>query len=167
VTTADEAEDLGVLRSELARMRDAREVEALKHAYTAALDSGYDPDRIAALFTADARWVADGFGDYRGREEILRFFERLAPTVIKVRHFATSPIVEVAADGTTATGQWNLLCLCSRRHRKDPEVEVPVVEVGTYRDALVKVEGRWFFAELSVEVAFSRQVSELMRPPGR
>ncbi|MBS1678830.1 MAG: nuclear transport factor 2 family protein [Actinobacteria bacterium] len=161
-----EGGDLEALQGEVSRMRDQREVEALKHAYTAALDSGYDLEAIAGLFTADARWIADGFGEHRGRDQIVSFFGRLSRTVIKVRHFATSPQVDLAPDGTTATARWSLLCLCSRRHCQDPEVEVPVVEVGTYRDRLVKVDGRWYFEELSVEVAFSRRVTELVRPPG-
>lgn len=159
--------DLTAVLGELARLRDEREVEELKHSYTSALDSGYDLEALAGLFTADARWVADGFGEYRGRDRIVEFFERLSRTVLKVRHFATSPQVEVAADGFTATGRWSLLCLCSRRHRDDPEVEVPVIELGTYRDRMVKVDGRWYFEELAVEVAFSRQVTELLRPPRR
>jgi uncharacterized protein (TIGR02246 family) len=167
VTSAEAGGDLAALQGEVAQIRDARAVEALKHSYTNALDSDYDLDAIGALFTPDARWVADGFGDYRGRDEILAFFEKLAQTVVQVRHFATSPLIEVAADGMTATGQWNLLCLCARRHRDDPAVEVPVVEVGTYRDTCVKVDGRWYFAELSVEVVFSRQVGELVRTPRR
>jgi uncharacterized protein (TIGR02246 family) len=167
VTAAGDGGDLAALQGEVAQIRDARAVEALKHSYTSALDADYDLDAIAALFTADARWVADGFGDYRGREAIVDFFATLAQTVVKVRHFATSPLIEVAADGMTATGQWNLLCLCARRHRDDPEVEVPVVEVGTYRDTCVKVDGRWYFSKLSVEVVFSRQVGELVRTPRR
>jgi uncharacterized protein (TIGR02246 family) len=165
VSSNGEAEGLAALERELSNLRDARAVEALKHAYTTALDSGYDLDQIAALFTSDARWVADGFGDHSGREEICRFFERLSQSVVDVRHFTTSPLIEVAADGNTATGRWNLLCLCSRRHRERPEVQVPVVEVGTYRDKLVKVDGRWYYSELAVDVLFSRQVSELVGPP--
>ena len=151
------------LARELELIRAAREVEALKHSYTAALDSGYDLDAISALFTSDARWVAEGFGDYRGREEICDFFARLSESIVHVRHFATSPLIEIADDAMTARGQWNLLCLCSRRHRDNPEVEVPLVEVGTYRDKLAKVDGRWYFTELSVEVLFSRQVAEPTR----
>lgn len=167
MTGAADGGDLAALQGEVAQIRDARAVEALKHSYTSALDSGYDLEAIGALFTADARWVADGFGDYRGREAIVDFFATLAQTVVRVRHFATSPLIDVAADGMSATAQWNLLCLCSRRHREDPEVEVPVVEVGTYRDTCVKVDGRWYFSQLSVEVAFSRQITELVRPPRR
>ena len=154
--TADLAREVGLMRA-------AREVEALKHSYTDALDSGYDLEAIAALFTPDARWVAEGFGDFRGREEICDFFARLSESIVHVRHFATSPLIEVADDAMSARGQWNLLCLCSRRHRDNPEAEVPLVEVGTYRDRLVKVDGRWYFAELSVEVLFSRQVAEPTR----
>jgi ketosteroid isomerase-like protein len=164
VTGAGDGRDLEALQGEVAQMRAARAVEDLKHAYTSALDSGYDLDAIGALFTADARWIADGFGDHQGRDAIVAFFEGLAQTVVKVRHFATSPLIAVADDGLSATGQWNLLCLCLRRHRDDPGVEVPVVEVGTYRDTCVKVDGRWYFSELSVDVAFSRQVAELVRP---
>lgn len=162
MTAGHPARDPETLARELEELRDLRAIEALKHAYTGALDSGYDPEEIGALFTEDARWVAEGFGDYRGREEICSFFERLSRSIVQVRHYATSPRVRIDPGGETARSEWNLLCLCLRRHRDKPDAEVPIVEIGGYRDVLRKVDGEWLFAELAVDVTVSRQVADLV-----
>jgi uncharacterized protein (TIGR02246 family) len=147
--------ELEELAARLARIEDERAIEALKHAYTGALDSGYDLDAIASLFTAEARWTADGFGDLAGREAIRDFFAGLSRQVVRVRHFATSPQVELGPGDGVATARWDLLCMCTRRYRDDPDRELPIVEVGGYRDRLVKRDGRWLFDEIVVDVTYA------------
>lgn len=159
------ADDAGALARRLSRLEDQRAIEELKYAYTAALDGGYDLDRICSLFTRDGRWVANGFGDFRGHEEIRAFFAGLSSSIAYAQHYATSPHVEVAEDGLSATSEWRLLCVCGRLHRDDPSIQLPIVEVGRYHDRLVKQEGRWLFAELRVEVSLSRQVGDLLNRP--
>lgn len=136
----------------LAVLEDERAIERLKFAYTEALDSGYDRDAIAAVFTAEARWVADGFGEFAGREAILDFFAGLSRSVVRARHYATSPRIDLAADGQSAAARWNLLCLSTVKAREDPGAELNVVEAGGYHDRLVKVEGRWLFVEIAADV---------------
>lgn len=159
---ADEHEEL-VRR--LTRLEDERAIERLKNAYTAALDGGYDLDRICSLFTEDGRWAATGFGDYRGHAEIREFFAGLAGEIAYAHHYASAPSVVVTPDGAEATGEWGLLCVSGRRHRDDPSVHLPVVELGRYHDRLVKRDGRWLFAELRVDVTMSRQVADLLNRP--
>lgn len=143
------------LEARLARLEDVRAIEALKGAYCAALDSGYDLDALARLLDDDARWVADGFEDLRGTDAIRDFFGLLARQVVRVRHYATTPAIELDPDGGAADARWSMLCLCTRRHRADPDREFPIIEFGTYRDRLVKRDGRWRFVEIAVEVAYA------------
>lgn len=164
-TSEGEADEREALARRLAQLEDTRAIERLKHAYTAALDGGYDLDRICSLFTADGRWVATGFGDFQGHAEIREFFGALAKEVAYAHHYASGPCIEISPSGREAAAEWALLCVAGRRHRDDPSVQLPVVELGRYYDRLVKREGRWLFAELRVEVSLSRRVSDLLEQP--
>jgi len=160
-----EADERCALVRRLARLEDQRAIERLKYAYTAALDGGYDLDRICSLFTDDGRWVATGFGDHCGHAAIRGFFAGLKEEIAYAHHYASGPSIEIAANGEEASGEWALLCVSGRRHRDDPSVHLPVVELGRYHDRLVKREGRWLFAELRVEVTLSKQVADLLSRP--
>ncbi len=160
-----EADEREALVRRLARLEDERAIEGLKYAYTAALDGGYDLDRICSMFTEDGHWVATGFGDYQGHAAIRGFFAGLAQEIAYAHHYASAPSIEIAANGVEASGEWALLCVSGRRHRDDPSVHLPVVELGRYHDRLVKHEGRWLFAELRVEVTLSKQVADLLNRP--
>ena len=78
--------------------------------------------------------------------------------VVDVLHYVTSPSIDVAEDGQSARGRFYLLCLCKQRRRDVPSIADPVVIVGTYDDQFVKVNGRWFFRELVVDVRFSKRI---------
>ena len=47
------AEDLAAIEARLRRLEDIEAIKRLKARYCAACDDGYDPDRLAALFTED------------------------------------------------------------------------------------------------------------------
>lgn len=138
------------LAARLARLEDLRAIEATKAAYCEALDSGYDLEALDRVLADDARWLADGFGDLRGRTAIRAFFADLACEVVKVRHYATAPRIEL--DGDRATAGWQMLCLCTRRHRDDPDRTFPVLEFGSYADRLTRFDDRWLFTEIAVTV---------------
>lgn len=48
-------------------------IQEVKFRYTEGTDPGYDLDKIAAAFTPDGRWYAEGFADCHGRDEIREF----------------------------------------------------------------------------------------------
>lgn len=144
------------LERRVLRLEDLRAVEQLKFRYTAACDFGFDVDAIAACFTEDGRWVAEGFADCHGREQIRDYFRRLSHVTPQALHYATSPRVELDDDGTRATAQFHLLCLSTVRRRGDDGLDA-LVMIGSYHDRCVKVDGEWLFEELRADV---RHVSE-------
>jgi hypothetical protein len=151
--------DLEAIQQRLELLEDVRAIEDLKHRYTAALDFGYDLDALAACFVPRGRWVANGFGDCRGHDEIRAFFARLAKATPQTLHYATSPRIEVAPDGLSAVARFYLLNLSTVRRRDSDELDAVVV-LGTYDDRCVKIEGRWLFEELRVDVRSSSDWTE-------
>jgi hypothetical protein len=144
-----------MLEARLALIEAEREIEQLQYRYTAACDHGYDVDAIASCFTPTGRWVANGFADCHGRDEIRAFFTSLARVTPQVLHYATSPRITVRPDGQTATAEFYLLCLSTVTGGSDGAEAVIIL--GTYSDRCVKVNSEWLFEELRVDV---RHISE-------
>lgn len=152
------------LESRIARLEDERAIERLKQDYAACCDAGYDLDGLCALFAPDARWIANGYGDFIGHDQIRAYFEQLAPTVAQVLHYVTSPRIDVAPDGCTARGRFYLLCLCRSSRPDAPSLIDPVVILGTYDDRFIKIDGRWLFQELRVDVLYTKRLKGSIAP---
>jgi ketosteroid isomerase-like protein len=146
-----------LLEQRVARLEDVRSIQEVKYRYTEGTDTGYDLDKIASAFTPDGRWVAEGFADCHGREEIKEFFAGLKQVVTMALHHATNPRIQVAEDGLSATGQFYLHCLCTMLRGDDSGGSDAVLMIGTYRDRFAKVDGEWLLDELVADV---RHVSE-------
>lgn len=88
------------------------------------VDSSAPPDRetaadlVAELFTADAIWEGIGrsqqeFGRTEGRDALrARFTPPGPPKFVHNFHYLTTPRIVVR--GSTASGQWTLLCAVTR-----------------------------------------------------
>ena len=136
----------------LRRLEDARAIEELKYKYAEYCDTGYDLDGFRSIFSTDARWSANGFGDFTGHDAICEFFSELAPTIVSVLHYVTSPRISIDESGDTASGRFYLLCLSRSRSRKDPTKIDFVATLGTYADRFVRIDGRWLLKEVIVDV---------------
>ncbi len=137
------------LRRRIERLEDVEAIKRLKARYARYCDAGYDPEGIASLFVPEGVW--DGgelFGRAEGVEQIKEHFRGAPSRIPWALHFPLVPDIEVAEDGTTATGTWYLWQPCTVNRRTGP---VPAWLVGTYRDRYVKVEGEWRFSELRVD----------------
>ena len=154
------ASDLAQWQARMDRMDDERAIERLKQDYADCCDRGYDLNRMCTLFTPQARWSANGYGDFSGHAQIRTFFAAMASQVLEAMHYITSPRIDIDPSGERARAQFYLLCLCRSRHPKDPQRIDPVVIVGRYDDDLVKLDGRWFFERLHVEVRYTRRLSD-------
>ena len=146
------------LEERVGRLEDVTAIATLKYRYAAFCDAGYDLDGLCSVFVPDGRWAANGYGDFKGHAEIRAYFAKLSTTVVEVLHYVTSPRIELAEDGQSATGRFYLLCLCKSRRRHVPAIADPVVIAGTYEDQFVKIDGRWLFRELVVNVRYSKRI---------
>lgn len=149
------------LEARLRRLEDIEAIKQLKAQYCAACDDGYDPDRLAALFTEDAVW--DGgrtFGVAEGREAIREHFRGASRRVTIARHQVMNPIIEIATDGAgdRASGQWLLFQPCTAADRDGAEQAVWLA--ATYHDEYRRTgegtdgEPAWLIARTGIDVAF-------------
>lgn len=147
------------LEQRVGRIEDVSAITSLKYQYAAFCDAGYDLDGLCSVFVPDGRWAANGYGDFKGHAQIRAYFAGLSTTVADVLHYVTSPRIELAEDSQSATGQFYLLCLCKSLRQDNPSIADPVVIAGTYEDQFVKIDGRWFFKELVVNVRYSKRIA--------
>jgi len=142
------------LEARVRRLEDIEAIKQLKAEYCAACDDGYDPDRLAALFTEEAVWNGGRtFGVAEGREAIRAHFRGASQRVTIARHQVMNPIVEV--DGDRATGQWLLFQPCTAAGSDGAEQAVWLA--ATYTDAYVRSPDGplgWLIAGTDIDVAF-------------
>jgi uncharacterized protein (TIGR02246 family) len=133
---------VSALEDRLRALEDREEIHRLFMAYAAALDAR-DMGAYAALFARDGEWTgATGHG--RTPDGIRAMLEeRLAPNPPAPgrthRHLVANEQIELAGDRATAVSTWALV---SRAEGDVPELTL----LGTYRDTLVREDGRWRFA---------------------
>lgn len=139
----------------IARLEDAEAIRHLKNVYARLCDDGMDPDELLPLYAGldDDEWSSNVFGSNRGHDEIHRHFAQGVESlpILWAVHFMTNPMIEVAEDGQAATGDWTLLefNLTSGQGGNGHE---SVVISGRYRDSFVKVDGRWKFHKIHLDV---------------
>ena len=133
---------MSALEDRLRALEDRKDIHRLFMAYAAALDAR-DLRAYAALFARDGEWMG-GTGYARTPDGIRTMLEaRLAPNPPAPgpthRHVVTNEDIQVDGDQATATSTWTLVARA--------EGDVPTLTLlGTYRDTLVREDGRWRFA---------------------
>ena len=147
------------IEARIQRLEDIQAIHDLKMAYAKLCDEGYDADKIVALFAenVDVEWVSDVFGTHLGRDGIHKWFDNVDEEIRWALHLMINPVIEVADDGTTATGRFYLLEPATMSSPDGGEPDA-VVMTGKYRDDFVKENGSWRFRR--IEVNFE-QVSNL------
>lgn len=142
----------------LGRLEDEREIVRLKARYARACDAGYDADAIAGLFVTEGVW--DGgelFGKAEGVEAIRAHFAGAAQRIPWALHFTLNPLIDLAADGETATGSWYLWQPCVRETRAGA---VPSWLAGTYADTYRRTADGWRFETVTVSARWLERRSD-------
>lgn len=134
------------LEIRVAKLEAAEAIRRLKARYAKVCDTGYDPDEMVLLFTADAIWDGgDRFGVYRGRDKIYGFFDNVRNDITWALHYMVAPVIEVDDSLETAAGTWYLLEPCTLRKGDSQEA---VWITGTYFDRYRRENGEWKFSEV-------------------
>lgn len=92
-------------------------------------------DDYATLWADEAVFVANGV-EFAGKEALLAFLTTCLPPDYSGKHMNSPPLVEIGADGETATAKTDVVWIS-----QDFENRI----VGRYDDAFVKRDGRWLF----------------------
>lgn len=121
-------------------MDDFVEIQRLYARYSRTLDEKLHEEWLDC-FTEDGVVEGPNFGRYVGREQLRQFLlkYRSETTMFQVRHVFTNLDVEIQGD--KAVGSCYILHY--RTHRGRTELSA----IGTYQDALRKVDGKWLFAD--------------------
>lgn len=102
------------LLQRVARVEAGEAIRNLVGRYAEAADLRNDPEIMATLFTEDAQWQCEGFGCFRGRDEIVRELARVArEQVLWSLHVMAQPSIELAPEGDRACARWVLWELAS------------------------------------------------------
>jgi ketosteroid isomerase-like protein len=120
-------------------------IKALKARYCWYCD---DPERyhlFPELFTDDAVFIEEPIEHLEGKAAIASWNETYAQEVAWSRHYAVTPLIEVADDGLTATGRWQALLLSIQIVDGQEQM---LWASGTYVEDYRLVAGQWLFSRI-------------------
>ena len=146
------------IEERLARLEDVEAIKNLKARYAYYCDHGYDADGMASLFVEDSLWTSNSFGTYHGRDAIHEFQSKISSEILWALHFMICPVVNISADGQTASGSWYLIEFATMTRPSGDDLKDAVVMTAVYNDTFVREDGEWRFKTVSVEF---HQVSDL------
>lgn len=146
------------LQLQVDKLQAAEEIRHLKARYADVCDTGYEPERMAPLFTQHAVWDGgERFGRYEGNDAICGFFADVSSQITWALHYMIAPIIEVADDLETATGSWYLWQPCTVVGERGPQA---VWLAGRYADRYRREEDGWKFSEVVLRVQTVSPVEE-------
>ena len=138
------------INKKLQRLEAVNACKDLISTYARACDRGNDYDLLKPLFTEDATWYSQGFGDWKGPEEVAGGLNRVAGQKIWwCLHYMISPQVTVSEDGKSATAVWYLWEPSTIPNSDSLDAE-PHWTGGTYKGSMREVDGTWLFSSINL-----------------
>lgn len=107
------------------------------------------------LFSSDAVWLCDGFGEFHGDENIAQALSAIAEqTIVWSFHAMATPWIQIHPDRETAEAHWPLWELARvidpTRHTTEEKMMA-----GFYRASLIRKHGRWLFNRVELDLQVS------------
>ena len=147
-------ERLAALEAEVGQLRDIESIKQLRWDYSRACDDDHNADWLVPMFTEQAEIVLNEpfSGTVKGHADLREMFENNAEVngITWTLHYYLQPLIKIAPDGLTATGNWYLWELAVMPDEEGKEEAVWVA--GEYLDEYVKEDGRWKFSRIDVNV---------------
>ena len=134
----------------LQRLEDIEAIKQLIARYMTAADKNGDPALMAPCFTEDAVWNCEGIGRWEGRDSIVQGLHDTSTKVLSwALHYFTQPIIEIADDGQTATGEYYLWEL-AKAVQEDGSPDQDTWIGGWYESTFRKEGGDWKFTHIEL-----------------
>jgi hypothetical protein len=134
-------------------LKDTEGIRSLKLRYAELCDTGYDPDKLTALFIEDGIFEVAGRVHCQGREQLREHWINVSRSIQFALHFVTNHLIELDPSGTKAEGR--------------PYTLVAAYMDGTaywqglrYRERYRKIGDRWYFEHIHMTVEFSTPYTE-------
>jgi len=142
------------LTARLQAVEDRAAIERLTRAYGYYVDKG-QWDQIVDLFAADSRVEIAGRGVYFGKQGVDTLFRKimgqghigLAPGML-FNHLILQDIVDVAPDGRSAQGRWQVFAQVGRYQ------QFAIWAEGVFSNDYVKEDGVWKFKSMHYYATF-------------
>jgi hypothetical protein len=135
------------IEKRLQRMEDIEDIKQLIARYAKAVDLNGDPALLTACFTEDASWNCEGVGGWQGRDALVAGLrETCTVTLPWALHYMTQPIITVAEDGQTASGEYYLWELAKATPEGGGATEDTWIG-GWYESDFRKENGGWRFSK--------------------
>ncbi|HVC71003.1 MAG TPA: nuclear transport factor 2 family protein [Acidimicrobiales bacterium] len=166
VTVDELAVEVAALQKRVAASESVLALQGLKARYGGLVDQRFSAgavvdattlasvaDAVAALFAPDGVWDGGpGLGTALGRSAIAARLRD--PTLTFSRHFFLNPRIDVAIDGDTATGRWDLLSPCRRADGTSYWM------CGYEDDEYVRTDEGWLHRSMTLTTVFMAPVGE-------
>ena len=151
MATADLEKRVQALEAQVQELTDRDAIQTLRFRYHEYVNEK-QPDRIGELFTSDAEIDYAHLGATKGREKIIKFFQRgLSDLVPFVKQFIHNHVIHV--EGNTGTG---LSYLEATPVHKGESYLV----AARFDDEYVKENGRWYFKKVKLTPYFMVPLKE-------
>lgn len=151
---------LDELQHRLELLEDREEIRDLIERYAEAADRRNDPELMSPLFAENAIWESPGFGRFEGRPAILNGLSEIGTTrLVWTMHYMISPRIRVSGDRTSAQASWRVWELATIPGKEHPQPEA-VWGGGTYHVDLARVNGKWRFAQVQLNLELISRYTE-------
>ncbi len=141
----------------LQRLEDIEAIRRLKHTYCYACDDHYNTEKLRQVFSPDAVWEAEGFGQYVGVDAICDFFDQVSNDIVAAAHLVMNDVIEISDDGLTAKGVWRN---CQPVTTVDNDSHQAAWMLARYDEIYIKVDGRWLIKNLMASIQFTAPYKE-------
>ena len=140
----------GDIEKRLSRLEDIEAIKQLIARYAKAVDKNGDPILLAACFTEDVGWNCDGVGGWKGREDVVQGLrETCTITLPWALHYMTQPIIDIAEDGQSASGEYYLWELAKAASEGDGATEDTWIG-GWYESTFRKEQDAWLCSHMEL-----------------
>ena len=123
-------------------LEDLEEIKKLKVRYAKYCDENFNPEKLAELFTEDAVWGGEVWGEFRGREAIKKYFAGASQNIIFACHRIVAP--DITVEGNKAYGTWHGMNTGILRNGKG------FWSSCLYTDEYTKIDGKWLMSSVRV-----------------
>ena len=138
------------LERRIQHLEDIEAIRDLKMLYGQVCDQGYDPDKLAAMFTKDAEFHLIEKGTTqtsKGRAEIRERFLLMPKRIEFAAHYFIQQS-KIVVEGNSATASWLMWTPQTLAGGQS------VFSSGIENDVYEKVSGKWLFKKTTLDILF-------------